>query len=190
MTFDFPIASGEDGSAIVTALAALLGVFVGAFTNGIVQWQLEKWRERNRAETAWSLLQADAAAALSAVWERRRRGTWPIAWTKDWSGVWRDSRGAIARHPRFGDRFQVLASAFGRMDQLESAVNTPRRDRSLSARDKQFLWQIQGLLERACEAMKCIDRVEGERPPDEPTQGPASEDPNNQTSSEEPRTPG
>jgi hypothetical protein len=134
-------------------LFGLLGVVAGALLTPFINRRLENQRDLEEARTAWLLLREDADSALRAVSEREQKGKWPIGWNRDWSSVWRSERGVLARRVAFPRRFRCVAEAFERMDELESAVNTGREDRSLSDKDREFLASISVAIRRAQEAL-------------------------------------
>jgi len=114
----------------------------------------EERHDFESAREAWLLLRADAAVALSVAKDRLTKGTWPIVAHQDWSSVWRSSRGSLVRHVD-EQSFRAVATAFARMDRLESAVNTPRdpNKRALSEQDREFLTEMSGLLESTIDTL-------------------------------------
>jgi hypothetical protein len=150
MSASMPIAA----SLLTTALPAFFGfagVVAGALLTPWMNRRLDDRRDLEQAKTAWILLREDAASASRAVRERQNKGKWPIAWNRDWSSVWRASRGWLARRVTSRERFRCVAEAFERMDELESAVNTPRaeQDRILSDKDREFLAGLLAVLSKA-----------------------------------------
>jgi hypothetical protein len=137
------------------AVFGFLGVVAGALLTPLMNRRLEERRDVEQARTAWRLLRQDTAGALRAIREREERGEWPINWKRDWSSVWRSSRGVLARRVANSDRFKCLAEVFESMDSLESAMNTHRSEekRHLSAGDRRFLERTTRLLHRAEEAL-------------------------------------
>jgi hypothetical protein len=150
-----PVTAASVLDSVLPALFGFAGVLAGAILTPWMHLWLDNRRELEQARTAWVLLREDADAALRAVHERQRKGKWPIAWRRDWSGVWRSSRGALARRVASPTRFRSVADAFERMDELESAVNTtrPDQDRYLSDKDKEFLASIESAILRARQAL-------------------------------------
>jgi hypothetical protein len=148
-----PIADSLLNDAL-PAFFGFAGVVVGALLTPVMTRRMENHRDLEQARTAWTLLREDADSAARAVREREAEGEWPIGWNRDWSSVWRSSRGALARRVASKKRFRRLAEAFERMDELESAVNTRRENRSLSDKDRQFLASISEAIRRAQEALE------------------------------------
>jgi len=147
-----PIADSLLNDAL-PAFFGFAGVVAGALLAPIMTRHLENHRDLEQARTAWTLLREDADSAARAVRDREEEGEWPIGWHRDWSTVWRSSRGALARRVANKKRFRRVAEAFERMDELESAVNTRRENRSLSGKDREFLASISEAIRRAQEAL-------------------------------------
>jgi len=141
-------------TAGLAGIFGLAGVAVGAVLTPAMNRRADERRDLESAKAAWLLLQEDARAALETVQERLARGTWPIVAHQDWSSVWRSSRGSLVRHVD-KETFRSVAEAFGRMDRLESAVNTQRDPgkRPLTNDDRRFLADMTTVLASAQAAL-------------------------------------
>jgi hypothetical protein len=142
-------------NAVLPAFFGFAGVVAGALLTPWMNRRLEERRDLEQARTAWKLLRADAAGASRAVRERQDRQKWPISWNRDWSSVWRSSRGVLARRVANDERFRRVADVFERMDSLESAMNARRGEgrRDLTERDNAFLRDTSVWLRRAEDAL-------------------------------------
>jgi hypothetical protein len=153
-------------AAVIAAAASLLGVLVGGLTSGFLAAKAERRQAKRASRAAWLLLRTELGNALDAVYEIRRTEQWPIGWDRAWSATWRDSRDKLLASPPVDDDLHQVATVCARIDELQHGVNTPRPEdeRELSAEDQIFLWRMQPLLERACQALAY--RSAEERPSD------------------------
>jgi hypothetical protein len=147
---------------VSAGIFGLLGVGVG----GVVSWLLQRERAKatrqrenerlkREADTAWQLLSFEVGNALETVYDVRRKGQWPIGASRAWAATWQSSRGALLRHPRDQRSLNVVAAACASLDELQSAVNSPRSDteRSLTSSDQLFLNRMQQILAPAVEEL-------------------------------------
>jgi hypothetical protein len=126
----------------------------------------ERAARRRARQAVWGLLGIEAANALEAVYKTRADGSWPIGWRRTWASTWRDSREHVLLSPPRNELLRPVAAAFSRIDELENAVNAGRDNQDLSQSDQLFLWDMQNLLEPACEALEYQPNV---KRPEDPT---------------------
>jgi hypothetical protein len=149
-------------------LYGLIGVALGAAIAAFTSWRLDVRRERRAANAALMLLAIELANALDAVYRVRRTSLWPIGWSRDWTGSWQAARDRLLARPPHHDTVERIAAAAAQLDQLQNAVNALRPEddaaRTTGPKDNLFLWDMQRLLEPACESIAA--RPKEERPAD------------------------
>ena len=118
-------------------LIELLAAFVGAIAGYGARLLLDIRRERSELSVARDLTRSDLNEALGAI-DRALEDGWPIGNRSDWVQPWRDRRASLASGLPT-DSYDTVARAYGRMHQLESALNAGRDDRALTSPDKAFL---------------------------------------------------
>jgi hypothetical protein len=146
-----PLVASSVLTAALPGIFALAGVLGGAILAPVMNRRVDDRRELEAARRAWRLLRDDTSLALDEVRDRLDANTWPLAALhKDWSSVWRSSRGILIQYLD-DDTYKSVARGFARMDRLESGVNTGRtpEDRGLDGNDRKFLEDMKARLESA-----------------------------------------
>ena len=96
---------------------------------------------------ARDLTRNDLNDALGAI-DRALQDGWPLGNRSDWVQPWRDRRASLARGLPT-DSYDTVARAYGRMHQLENALNAGRDDRTITSPDKTFLSDMNEVIEPA-----------------------------------------
>jgi len=103
------------------------------------------------SRTAWLLLGFEIGDALETVRDIKADGKWRIAYHREWYGTWQNLRERLIARPPKGKVIDAIAAACARLPELQKAVNDPvKSDGDLSEPDKNFLEEVEHLLDCAC----------------------------------------
>jgi hypothetical protein len=137
---------------VLAALFGLIGVLLGAVIGGFVSYTLEHRRETAEARSAARLSRAQIGEARRAADTALEDGSWPIAWQSDWTNSWQWLRRPLAGSLE-PDHFDLVATTYTRMGQLERGLAASRPARHLSDTDRRFLGTVVGGLEETYEML-------------------------------------
>jgi len=133
--------------SVTVAIFGLLGVLVGALVTGLVNWLLERSRQKGDAHAAARLLKTEVAAARkqAELVLADDGGKWPIAYRPTWRQSWGTYRRPLAAlMPR--DDFDRVAAAYAVMDEMQGGFTAGRaeHERAISTPDRVLLVERAG----------------------------------------------
>ncbi|MEV0084765.1 hypothetical protein [Saccharopolyspora sp. NPDC050642] len=132
---------------MTAAIFGLVGVIIGGLLTGLVDFMLERRRERNDARAASKLLRSQLNDARTAVVVALEGREWPLgwndkAWAQSWSVYWSALAGRMA-----DDAFLKLAEAYNYMELLQRGLADGGR--ALSGNDEEFLNDVRKSIDAA-----------------------------------------
>jgi hypothetical protein len=123
------------------AIFGLLGVVVGGFLTGFVNYLLESRREKQEARVARRLARSELGEAGQAVNDALAGQGWPAGWTtKRWSDSWSAYRRPLAATMNDND-FGELAQAALYVELLQVGLAAGKRP--FIEGDDEFLREVQ-----------------------------------------------
>jgi hypothetical protein len=123
---------------VTAAIFGLIGVGVGAAVTGLVNWFLERSRQKADAHAAARLLKTEVVAALKQADQAVNEDKWPIAYRPTWRQSWGTYRRPLAALMD-RDAFDKVAGAYAVMDEMQGGFSAGRDRRDLEYSDRVLL---------------------------------------------------
>ncbi len=132
---------------MTAAIFGLVGVIVGGFLTGLVDFVLDLRRECNAARAASKLVRSQLKDARTAVVVALETREWPLGWNdKAWAQSWSVYCPVLAGRMA-DDAFLQLAEAYNYMELLQRGLADGGR--ALAGNDEKFLNDVRKSIDAA-----------------------------------------